>query len=446
MATICIAGEWHQAVVVGACLAAAGHDVRGAVSDEHTASQLRAGLPPVHEPDLPELMTAGVASGNLVYTTSFTDALRGADFAYIALDTPIADDDSPELDDVVEAARRVAAGLSGDIVLVVTAQVPVGTCERLRDLVASESGRRVSVAHVPEFLRLGQAVRTFMEADRFIIGSDEADAGNALASVYAPFDRPILRMGVRSAEMAKHASNAFLAASISFTNEIADLCADVGADIGAVTAGMKLDRRIGPHAFLGAGLGFAGGTLGRDLRALQELGREHGRQTRVVDAALAVNRSRSALVRHELEREYGTLDGLKVGVLGLTYKPGTSTMRRSIALEIIRELADAGVSVDAYDPLADMSDVLDPPRFDRVEEAARAADRADALVLVTVWDGLDALDLNELAGRMRRPLFIDTCNHFEPDRLTAAGFRYAGVGRMAAADSGAIVAGPGATP
>lgn len=440
MARICIAGEWHQAVVVGACLADLGHDVRGAIVDGRTAEQLRAGVPPVHEPELPELMSRGLESGTLQYTTSFEDALRGADYAYIALDTPIAGDDSPELDDVVATARRIAASLSGDVVLVVTAQVPVGTCEQLRDLVASGSGHRVSVAHVPEFLRLGQAVRTFMEADRFIIGCDDAAVAEALAAVYEPLGRPVLQMGLRSAEMAKHASNAFLAASISFTNEIADLCVEVGADIAAVTEGMKLDRRIGPHAFLGAGLGFAGGTLGRDLRALQELGRTHERATHVVDAVLAVNRSRSALVRHELERAYGAVDGLRVGVLGLTYKPGTSTLRRSIALEIIADLAGAGADVVAFDPLADMSEIADAPRFERVADPAAAAADADALVLVTEWDGLDDVDPGDLARRMRRPLFIDTRNYFDPAAMAAHGFTYAGVGRGAAERSAAAEA------
>jgi UDPglucose 6-dehydrogenase len=434
MARICIAGEWHQAVVVGACLANMGHDVRGAIVDEQTAHQLRAGTPPVHEPELPQLMRRGLESGALQYTTSFEDALRKADYAFIAIDTPIADDDTPELDDIVAMARRIAGSLSGDIVLVVTAQVPVGTCERLRDLVSAGTRYRVNVAHVPEFLRLGHAVSTFMEADRFIIGCEDAGTADALAEVYAPLGRPILQMDLRSAEMAKHASNAFLAASISFTNEIADLCAEVGADIAAVTEGMKLDRRIGPHAFLGAGLGFAGGTLGRDLRALQELGRMHERATHVADAVIAVNRSRSGLVRHELERAYGTVDGLRVGVLGLTYKPGTSTLRRSIALEIIADLVAAGADVVAFDPLADMSEIADPPRFERVADPAAAAAGADALVLVTEWDGLDRVDLAELCARMRRPLFIDTRNHFDPATMAAHGFRYAGVGRGAAAE------------
>src|SRR5690606_34545759 len=193
-------------------------------------------------------------------------------FVFLSMDTPVSSTDEPVLDSVFDAADAIGGALRHDTVLVVTAQVPTGTSEELRERVASASGRNVSVAYVPEFLRLGAAIRTFREADRFIVGCDDESVAARVAALYEPFGRPVVRMGLRSAEMTKHACNAFLAVSISFANQIADLCSAVGADVDAVTAGMKLDRRIGPDAFLSAGLGFAGGTLGRDLRALQQLG------------------------------------------------------------------------------------------------------------------------------------------------------------------------------
>jgi UDPglucose 6-dehydrogenase len=325
-------------------------------------------------------------------------------------------------------AERIGRAVSRDITLVVTAQVPVGTCERLRDTIAQLSGRRIDAAHVPEFLRLGQAVRTFVDADRFIIGASEAVAAR-VAEIYAPTGRPILRMDVRSAEMAKHASNAFLAMSISFANEIADLCQEVGADIEMVTAGMKLDRRIGSQAFLSAGMGFAGGTLGRDLRALQGIGRAAGRPTDVVDATMRVNLSRADLVTRRLEQVFGSLSGLRVAILGLTYKPGTSTMRRSIALQVIRDLRAAGVSVTAFDPLANMDEVVAPPTFQRAPDPITAAIDADAAVLITEWSGLDELDLDRLCGVMRQPVFIDTGNRMDAARMAGAGFMYLGTGK-----------------
>jgi UDPglucose 6-dehydrogenase len=340
----------------------------------------------------------------------------------------VSDDDAADLATVFAAARSIGEALRHDAVLVVTAQVPVGTSEALRAVVAAESGREVPVAYVPEFLRLGHAVRTFYEADRFIVGSDDDGVAARISAIYGPLGRPVVRMGIRSAEMTKHACNAFLALSISFANEIADLCSALGADIDAVTAGMRLDRRIGPDAFLSAGLGFAGGTLGRDVRALSSLGAEHGVETRLADAAFAVNRARGSLVSRQLHEIYGALAGLTVGVLGLTYKPGTSTLRRSVALEIIRELTDAGAFVLAFDPLA-AAEGADLPRFTRVNSARAAATGADALVLVTEWDGLDALDFVPVRAAMRRPVLLDTRNRLDPQAMTRAGFEYFGVGR-----------------
>ena len=230
MANICIVGEWHQAIVVGACLADMGHVVHGVVSDEATVARLRAGVPPVHEPGLPELIARGLAADRLHYPADYDDALRAVSHVFISIDTPVSGTDEPELDSVLDAAHRVGRALSGDVVLVVTAQVPVGTCERMRDVVAA-GGYEVGVAYVPEFLRLGQAVRTFMDADRFIIGCDDAELAAGVQAIYASLGRPALRMSLRSAEMTKHACNAFLAASISFANEIADLCAETGADL-----------------------------------------------------------------------------------------------------------------------------------------------------------------------------------------------------------------------
>jgi UDPglucose 6-dehydrogenase len=435
MAIICMTGEWHQAVVLAATLTDLGHEVRGVTATAEAADRLNAARPPVLEPDLPELMQKGFEAGRLSFMTSMEAALAGADYVFIAIDTPIDDDDTPDLSTVHEMAERIGRCLSSDITLVVTAQVPVGTCEGLRDVMAELSGRRVDVAHVPEFLRLGHAVRTFVEADRFIIGASEAVAAR-VAEIYAPTGRPILRMDVRSAEMAKHASNAFLAMSISFANEIADLCQEVGADIDMVTAGMKLDRRIGPHAFLSAGMGFAGGTLGRDIRALQGIGQAVGRATDVIDATMRVNLSRANLVKRRLEQVFDSLAGLRVAILGLTYKPGTSTMRRSIALQVIRDLTAAGASVTAFDPLANMEEVVAPPMFRRAPDPITAAADADAAVLITEWSGIDNLDLERLCRAMRRPVFIDTGNRLDAQRMSQAGFVYLGVGKRRVAGEG----------
>jgi UDPglucose 6-dehydrogenase len=232
--------------------------------------------------------------------------------------------------------------------------------------------------------------------------------------------------------MAKHACNSFLATSISFINEIADLCDRVDADSLEVAQAMKLDHRIGPHAFLSPGLGFAGGTLGRDLRALQELGRQHRRGTLMPDAALSINRARAAAVRERLLEHYASLNGIRVGILGTTYKPGTSTLRRSVALEVISGLMAEGAEVTAYDPLADWGEIGPPRTFAIARDAYRLAEGCDALVLVTEWRGILGLDLPRLRSAMRRPVFVDTRNFFNPGEMAQAGFLYSGMGRRRA--------------
>jgi UDPglucose 6-dehydrogenase len=440
MAVLCIAGEWHQALVLSAAFAALGHDVRGLVSDDATAAALMAGRLPIHEPGLEEYVQRGVGAGLLEFTASPERGLEGADFVYLAIDTPVADNDAPELESLFAAADMIGEALRSDATLVVTAQVPVGTSERLAERVAERSNRRVRVAYVPEFLRLGEAMKTFFEADRFIIGCDDAELSASLAALYAPLGGSVLQMDVRSAEMTKHASNAFLAASISFANEIAALCEVTGADVARVTAGMKLDRRIGPHAFLSAGLGFAGGTLGRDVRALQVLGRSGGVETPLCDAVMEVNTARARYVPNELRRLMGSLAGRRVAILGMTYKPGTSTVRRSLSLEIMRALAAKGVALTAYDPLADLSEVADPPPFSRAEDPYGAACDADAVVLVTGWADLDLLDFERVRRQMRGSLFIDAGNALEPEVVRAAGLTYVAPGRPRTTGSGVATA------
>jgi UDPglucose 6-dehydrogenase len=234
---------------------------------------------------------------------------------------------------------------------------------------------------------------------------------------------------LRTAEMAKHACNAFLATSISFINEIADLCDEVGADALRVAQIMKLDRRIGKYAFLSPGLGFAGGTLGRETRTLQKLGRQWGCDTPMIDAVMTVNRERVRLVGQRLRKIYESLEGLRVCLLGLTYKPGTSTLRRSIALDIIRDLVTQGTSVRAFDPLARLDELADLPPFEPCSDPYTAAQGGDALVVVTDWDGIQDLDLPRLRAAMRRPVFIDTRNIFDPAQMTQVGFIYSGIGR-----------------
>lgn len=429
MANICITGIWHQGAVLSACLADLGNKVTG-VCPSDTADQLNSGIPPVYEPHLPEIIRQNVQAGRLHYTSDYQEGLRDADFVFICTDTPVNLQDESDLEPIYEIAENIGKNLVRDIVLCITAQVPIGTTEDLA-LTVSRQAQAYSgaVAYIPEFLRLGIAVETFRQADRVVIGCDEAATAARIAALYQPLGCPLLITDVRSAEMGKHAANAFLAMSISFINEIAGLCELLNANASQVAQILKLDKRIGPYAFLSPGLGFAGGTLGREIRALQKLGLKHQMETPLMDAVWSINAQRYQQVSRRLATALGSLKGKQVGILGLTYKAGTSTMRRAISLDIISDLASQGAGVLAFDPLANLGEVDDPPPMQRVEDPYATAKGSDALVLITEWQDIQDLDWARLKTSMRGNVILDTRNLLDPERLEAAGFRYLGIGR-----------------
>jgi UDPglucose 6-dehydrogenase len=426
---IAVVGGWHQASVVSACFADMGHDVTGIADDIETVEALNAGQPPVYEPGLADLLAHNLAAGRLRYTTSYTDGLSQAEFIFLSIDTPVSEGDESDLEPVLRAAERILTSASGPFTLCVTSQVPVGTCNSLSDAARRlNPGAEIAVTYVPEFLRLGTAIDTFRKADRFVVGADDRDAADRVARLYQPLDRPILVTGLNTAEMGKHASNAFLATSISFINEIANLCEVTGADATQVAEIMKLDRRIGPHAFLSAGLGYAGGTLGREVRALHHLGERHHVDTSLVDAAQKVNAQRVDRLFGRIRNLVGPLAGQSITILGLTYKSGTSTLRRSAALELIDRLLAEGADVRAFDPLASGRE-LARPAFTISSDLASAARAGSLLVLIAPWPGMTTAELVECRAIMKAPKIMDSGNFLSAQNLVAAGFDYYGVGR-----------------
>lgn len=427
---IAVIGDWHQASVVAACFAELGDQVVGITTGEAAARRLNAGQAPVHEPGLDELLGDGLRSGRLRFSTDHRDGLAGIDFAVLAIDTPVGERDESDLAPIFQQGGLIADHATGPFVLCVTSQVPVGTCEEIAALVeARQPEHRIPVAYVPEFLRLGAALRSFREADRWVIGCDDEAVAARVVALYEPLGRPIHRVGLRSAEMAKHASNAFLATSISFINQVSDLCEATGADVGEVARVLRLDERIGPHAYLSPGLGYTGGTLGREIRALQRLGARHGVATDLFDAVDAVNERRVAVPIERLRRLHGSLDGLRIGLLGLTYKPGTSTLRRSPAIQLASLLQLEGASVVAFDPLARPDGDAAIPGLEIVPDPVAAASGADSLVLVSPWQGIEEADMRIWAQVMRRPVLVDTGNFLPAACAEGAGLRYVGVGR-----------------
>jgi UDPglucose 6-dehydrogenase len=412
MANLSIWGTWHLGSVHAACLAARGNRIRATDLDPRVVAGLREGTPPLYEPGLAELLREQLESGRLTLHSPGDPELGEADAIFLAPDTDIDEDDGVQLASLEALAEAAAGSVRRDVPVVVASQVPVGTTERLVTHMSERSGRALTAIHVPENLRLGTAVHDFLQPDRLVIGSADRGSADSVLESYG-LDCPVLRMTVRSAEMSKHALNAYLATLISFASELSDLCEASGADAYDVERALRADSRVSPKAPLRPGFGFAGGTLGRDVQALRQLARGSSVPSALMDAVLAVNRSRTGRLVEQLSRALGGLAGRAIALLGLTYKPGTDTLRRSVALELARALNGAGARVTAFDPRVSR---LPPaaPAISLAVDALGAARGADAVVVVTGWPEFAALDWARIGAVMRRPLVLDLRGVLDP--------------------------------
>lgn len=427
---ICVIGIWHLGAVTSACLADLGYRVVGVDSEDKWIDNLNAGVPPLFEPGLEEMIRKNLSLGRLEYTTDLRTALRGAAYVLITYDTPVNERDEIDLSQIFNFVSRLATHLEDDSTIIVSSQVPVGSCEKIASVIKS---KRVSlnfgIAYVPENLRLGQAIERFKHPEMIVIGCNDVETQSRVEQFLSVIEAPKLNVDLRTAEMVKHAINAYLATCISFINEIANLCDEVGADALKVAAAMRLDSRIGPKALLRPGLGFAGGTLARDVKVLKSLGEKSGYETHLINGVFKVNELQNQMVTRKLRKVYGQVQNLTVGVLGLTYKAGTSTLRRSASLEIIEGLINDGASVKAYDPKADLREL---PVYDRLElcsDAYAVASGSDALFFVTDWPEFRHLDFTRIKSLMRKPVLVDVQNMLDAKQMVKAGFVYIGVGR-----------------
>jgi UDPglucose 6-dehydrogenase len=428
--TVCVIGIWHLGAVNAAGFAEKGYRVVGLELDPGKARRLQRGVAPLFEPGLEELTRKHLETGRLTFSADATVA-KEADYVVIAYDSPVNDRDEVDIAPVVDAARLVAPFLRPETPLVVTSQVPLGSCERIQE----ETRRlnptwRSGVVYTPENLRLGSAIARFLEPDMLVLGANHPGAARAAEALYRPFRTEKLPMDLRSAEMVKHALNAFLATSITFINEIANLSDRLGADAVAVGRALKHDKRIGKSALMMPGLGFSGGTLARDVTQLRKFAGELGYRAKLLDAIVDVNEGTFDEVILRLQKKLGTLSGKKVGVLGLTYKPGTSTVRRSPALKIMDKLRAAGADCAGYDPKASPAELAEyRDVFSRAKSVRELAKQADALVLVTEWPEFRTIPFASVAKLMRRPLLVDSKNFLDPAAMAAAGLDYQGFGR-----------------
>jgi UDPglucose 6-dehydrogenase len=428
MSRICVIGSGYVGLVTGAGMAALGHDVACLDIDERKVNLLREGRVPFHEPGLEELLATVTAAGRIRFTTDYQPAIDGAEFIFIAVNTPAGAEGQADLMAVRAAARSLAPYLAPGAVIINKSTVPIGTGDLVSTLISRFTNVRFSVVSNPEFLREGSAVADFGAPDRIVLGSDDRAAAERVAGLYGPVAAPVLITDIRTAEMIKYASNAFLATKISFINEIAAVCERLGADVSVVARGMGYDRRIGPQ-FLSAGIGWGGSCFPKDVRALIHMAAASGSHPQLLRAVVDINRDQRLGVVQKLSGFLGGLEDRTIGLLGLAFKPNTDDLRNAPAVELVEFLRHEGCHLRGYDPVAMEPARAVMPAVALCNDAYAMADGADALVLVTEWDEFQSLDLERVRSLMRTPVFIDGRNMFDPQRLRDLGFIYAGIGR-----------------
>ena len=434
---IAVIGTGYVGLVTGACFAEFGIHVVCVDKDADKISQLEAGKLPIFEPGLEEVVRRNCQSGRLSFTTDTSAAVRQALVIFIAVPTPPREDGSTDLSYVDQVARTIGENLNGYKVVVTKSTVPVKTAERVKRIIAEVQAEsraetfNVSVASNPEFLREGSAVEDFMRPDRVVIGVEDPQAIAILSDLYSPLyliEVPIITTSIATAELIKYASNAFLATKITFINEIANLCEQVGADVHQVARAMGLDGRIG-RKFLHPGPGFGGSCFPKDTASLVHFSREFGVEQSVVEAVCAANLRQRELMVEKVERMLGGVKGRTIALLGLSFKPNTDDVRFSPGLDIALALQERGAAVRVFDPqamqnaralLADAVFCQDP--YD-------AAEGSHALVLATEWNEFRKLDFDRIRAVLREPVVVDLRNIYEPQEMKRLGFRYTGVGR-----------------
>jgi UDPglucose 6-dehydrogenase len=423
---IVVHGLWHLGCVTAAC-AARHFTVVGLGSDRGAIANLQLGTAPLHEPGLDQLIQQGQAEGRLSFSTDVVSACRDASVLWVAFDTPVDDNDEADVESVLREVRSVIPAMPAGTLVLVSSQLPVGTCRQL-EAEFGPSGYRFACS--PENLRLGKAISIFENADRIVVGCRDARSREELAFLLGRFTKEIVWMGTESAEMTKHALNSFLALSITFMNEVARICETTGADAKEVERGLKTESRIGPKAYLSPGGPFAGGTLARDVVTMTRLGQHYGE---ALDLFPAIKRSNDRHRLWALQRIHRLFVGesrRRIALLGLTYKPGTNTLRRSSAVELARALSARGYEVRACDPsLPALPAELGFIQFK--SQPAEALDGTDAAVVCTEWPEFRQLGWRELIPAMRRPCVIDATRFLERMVSGVPGLRYVTVGSRA---------------
>jgi UDPglucose 6-dehydrogenase len=431
MKSICVIGSGYVGLVTATCFADLGNHVVTVDIDARKIDKLKQGIMPIYEPGLEELVERNVKAGRLHFTTSYDDGLAQAQYVFICVGTPSAVDGEADLKYVRAAAQTIAEHMRHPLIIINKSTVPVGTGDWTADIVKKSQPEPVDFAVVscPEFLREGSAIGDFMSPDRTVLGSTDAAAAQKVAELYEPLKAPIVITDIRTAEMIKYASNAFLATRISFINEISIICERLGADVTEVARGMGYDKRIGPH-FLQAGVGYGGSCFPKDVKALANMALTHGMHPQLLNAVMEINDfQRKQIVLKVRDLLGGSLEGKQVGLLGLAFKPNTDDVRDAPALTVARSLMNQGGKVRAYDPVAMETATAELKGLALLDNAYQVAEDADALVIMTDWNEFKQLDMKRIRASMKLPILVDGRNIYDPQVMHDLGFIYRGVGR-----------------
>lgn len=429
---ICVIGTGYVGLVAGACLADMGNNVICIDNNEDKISQLKKGILPIYEPSLEELVKSNVLENRLSFSTDLKSAVEKSLVCFIAVGTPQGEDGSADLQYVYDVAKSIAKSMNEYKVIVDKSTVPVGTAEKVSEIIKANTSYDFDVVSNPEFLKQGNAVNDFLSPDRVIIGSNSDKATQIMQEIYAPFFRTgnrVIVMDVKSAEMTKYASNSFLAVKISYANEIANLCEKVGANAEMVRIGMTTDSRIG-NKFLFAGLGYGGSCFPKDVKALIKTGIENGCDMSIIKSADETNKKQRLLFLDKIIKKFGEdLTGKTFAVWGLAFKPKTNDMREAPSITIINELLKRGAKIQAYDPKAnDEAKFYFQDRITYAKNSYEALENADALLLLTEWNEFRRPDFEKIKELLKFPIIFDGRNQYNSERLLEKGFDYTCIG------------------
>ena len=431
---ITVIGTGYVGLVAGACLADMGNTVFCIDNNEEKIKKLQNGILPIYEPSLEELVKSNTLENRLSFSTNLEQAVKNSEVCFIAVGTPQGEDGSCDLNNVLLVAEQIAKAMNGYKVIVDKSTVPVGTSEKVTEIIKKNTTYPFDVVSNPEFLKQGNAVDDFLSPDRVIIGSDSEKATKIMQEIYSPFFRTgnrVIVMDTKSAEMTKYAANSFLATKISFMNEIANLCEKVGADVEMVRIGISTDNRIG-NKFLFAGIGYGGSCFPKDVKALIQTGKEHDCEMSIIEATDKTNKNQRNKFINKITKRFGEdLTGLTFAIWGLSFKPKTDDMREAPSVTIINSLLKKGATVQVYDPKAmESAKIIFNDKITYAKSSYEATKNANALLLLTEWNEFRRPDFEQLKGLMQEPIIFDGRNQYNSERLKQLHFEYFQVGKQ----------------